>query len=126
VGTGNLVVTVPADSCVEVDARVEGGRLSLFGRLHAGTDSSIASSKPAALHLVMADLGRLLGRLYAKHQEDPAIVAGLRAPSMTVGPQLQSGAYQSAGDPVVGGADARVPVRSRQEAANCGPLAPKL
>jgi phage shock protein PspC (stress-responsive transcriptional regulator) len=37
VGIGNLVVIVPADARVEVDARVEGGRLSLFGRQHAGT-----------------------------------------------------------------------------------------
>lgn len=37
VGVGSLVVVVPNDARVEVDARVEGGRLSLFGREHAGT-----------------------------------------------------------------------------------------
>ena len=37
VGIGRLVVVIPDDARVEIDARVDGGRLSLFDRDHTGT-----------------------------------------------------------------------------------------
>ena len=37
VGVGSLVVVIPDDARVEVDARVDGGRLSLFDGEHTGT-----------------------------------------------------------------------------------------
>ncbi|MCI0582850.1 MAG: PspC domain-containing protein, partial [Chloroflexi bacterium] len=48
VGAGGLLVQVPEDATVMVDGWVEGGRLSLFGRVHVGTGLGDHVERPGA------------------------------------------------------------------------------
>ncbi len=47
VGVGVLRVTAPADAQIELDARVGGGRLSLFGNRQVGIGAVIVETEAA-------------------------------------------------------------------------------